>query len=1180
MVFEKVQDVQVCSAVNSGFQKISCGGMPAFPKKKFVERIIISREPPPFRSSCRLERPLIRRIKTVCLLFLICLLQAAASSQEQPSGSAGFILDDRLLRGDGRHQTLGPAGRCLSADRIEASPGLQGAFNYIHHTPGFTDPIVIGFRDESGPLSLIPVKTVWRPSHLEVQWKARTPAAPDREILIVERKFITEDDVLLDRVSVINLSADPVDIEVRATGAMTPGLERFRSRQVHFDLSKSANLPPFPGRRLFTSRPSRDLVWYEGEECLFQHGASGFFRSASASGGSCLGRGFGRKKDDQVLYAVFCPGIDDPCLCLRYCRPHPGDARYRVEIDGNETGTIAFPSTAPSKASSAAWRYARFPSSRLGAGLHRIALKAERDGSDVHIDGFFILSAEQEPPPLPGTGRFPAGMEEQIPFLPGSIDYDGVRYLLPDPGREMKPVLAALQGGIEGDPAFSFPRSINLDAPALEQGSRAAFHLLAAMAGPRGYRSGSPACFTFVMDDGSKEAVAFPDISKRLSRPGEDLEPAAPWVANESLRLRAAWKYLVLPLMGNPCVQLSYEPPPGRSVRQVVFEKPGSSDIPGRITNDEAIEPARPEIPLLLAATAEVLPGNGRLPVLVGQNSFHQIPVALALAGTEFVAPPMAGGERLLLRSLQLEPGGSEEFSLVAALERKATTAAWKAMEMAEEADPLRRHVAVYRKWYDDFAPSFSCSDPWMEKLWLYRWFLVRQNMAVPATPPLAAPVFFEGRHGGRELEVAPFCASHVLSEVRWLREKRFAVGQVRAFLRTMKPDGFFSRVRIDRQQGQAVHWIPAAALGAFHVHDEPQFLSEILSLLARNVESQVAVFDSDGDGLPAAGLLFESGMGWQPSSSFFSGYDKSKPETRMERPDLAAYLFASCQAMAEGYGLLGEREREAAFRSRAERIRDAAIESLWDDRDRFFYALRERDNQKARCREAAGFAPFALGLCSIEQPYVEAFAYLFDEEEFWTPFPPASAARSVPVFSAAPYQRHDPHSGNSLYMWNGPAWPHAQSLAAEAMARALRSGTPSPVTAELFEEFLHRYTRQQFENGDIDLPLIRECYDSHNGAGYGCLDHFSSTYNDLLIRFVGGVMPSASDSLTLHPLVRSLDHFRFQGLPYHGRDLEIVWVRPGTTNPYAGRPQGYSIYIDGKPAACSPELKKLSVNL
>jgi hypothetical protein len=147
-------------------------------------------------------------------------------------------------------------------------------------------------------------------------------------------------------------------------------------------------------------------------------------------------------------------------------------------------------------------------------------------------------------------------------------------------------------------------------------------------------------------------------------------------------------------------------------------------------------------------------------------------------------------------------------------------------------------------------------------------------------------------------------------------------------------------------------------------------------------------------------------------------------------------------------------------------------------------------------------------------------------------------------------------------------------------MARALRSGMETAVTPALFEEFLRRYALLHLEEGDPGRPLIRECGDGETGEGWGCADSFQSAFNDLLIRHVGGVVPGTGGLLELHPLVQGLDRFRFRRLLYHGHELEIVWVRPGTPNPYEGRPEGFTVLVDGKAAASLTALTRVTIKL
>jgi len=731
---------------------------------------------------------------------------------------------------------------------------------------------------------------------------------------------------------------------------------------------------------------------------------------------------------------VVCPEAGGRALGLdfRYARGLEDSARFVIEIDGHRKGTVDFAPTGGWGAEPSEWRFTRARPEGLAPGLHKIALVSEKDGGGVNVDGFFVMPAAEGPPPLPASGRYPAGTEEQVAYLPGSIDYDGVRFLLPDPAGEaggnaaaVKPTLVALRGGIEGDRAFAFPGEALIEAPAGDP-AVAVFHLLALVAGPRGFAPGAAAAFTFVFDDGSSETFPFPDVTDRIAANSGKAQTEAGRKTAEASPFdeRALWRFLVLPLVSDPCVQLSYTPPPGRFVQTIRFrkEEPASPDGPVSAA-------VRRDVPVLLAVTKEIPPPSGRLPVHVGRKSFHGVPVSLALAGTEFAAIRTGRDGRVLVRSLQLEPGASADFTLVLATDRRDDRAAHAAIEKAGDADLFAHHLAAYRKWFDDFAPRFDCSDPLLEKLWHYRWFLARHCMLRPEGPPLTAPVFCEGMHGARLTAVTAFSTPHILAEVRWLRDKRFAAGQLRAFLRTMDASGLFKDVRIGWTGGRTYsHWIPAAAIDAYRVNGDRQFLMEVLYLIARNVDGTLAAFDEDGDGLPAARNQFETGMEWQPSFFFFNGYDNEAPEARLERPDLASYIYASCTALAEGFALIGDKEREERYGRLAGKVRSAALDVLWDDEDGFFYAARADDGIRARCREAAGFFPFAMGLSPMCAPYTRAFEYLVDRDEFWTPFPPASCARSVPVFSAAGGEWPGPGGRTTDRMWNGPTWPHTRA--------------------------------------------------------------------------------------------------------------------------------------------------------
>jgi len=1038
-----------------------------------------------------------KRTMGVIVLMAAILAPTDIPAQEDPVRGMGTPIDEILRRTDDWDHTLGPTGRRLFADRIEKALGVRARCGYIHGVPDFGDPIELAFRDAEGAVEAFHERTTWQPSHLEVEWRLGPPAAegarsaPDGSIRVIERKFITDDDVLVDRVRVANRTSSPIAIEAVARSGLTPLLDRSRSRQIHLDLSEAANLAPCTGRRLFTDQGAPPFAWIEGEKALYLPSDAVTEPAAAASGGACLGGAFGAAEGHLALWAGVVPDFDDNktarAVSIRYARAGEFPASFQLIVDNVDARAVEFPSTGGWGPKAEHWSTVHVPVGELKPGLHKFGLRAEKADSTIKVDGVFLLPGPGPAPNLPGSGRFPSGMKEQIVYLPGSIDYDGVRYMLPEQGLDTKPLFVALKGGIAGDRANRFPLSIEIDAPGKEP-AVSWCHLLCLVAGPRGFgaKPGSggakpSAGIVFRFDNGGEETIPFPSVGERLAQGAAGTGPAA--------NARAVWRFVALPRIADPCVQLSYLPPPGRFIDKIVLRK---HDDPS----------PSPEVPVLLAVTTEIPPPTGRRPLHLGHKAFCGLPVTLALTGSEFVPIRDDRRGRILLRSLQIEPGGTEEFTLVLATDIKRRNAMTKARDWCAEGDPLRRHLERYTRWFDEFVPLFDCADRKMEYAWYLSWYRARHNMLWPQAPPLTAPVFYESLRGLDGPQVTARSTPHILSEMRWLRDKRFAVGQLRAHLRTPIGDGLFSDVRIDREaEPYLPHAIPAAALGVYHVHNEEQYLKEVLDILARNVDATLSAADSDGDGLPA-----------------LAGDDF--PGSGVERPDFAACLFASCQAMAEGYALLGNREKERAFRTKAERIREAVLDLLWDAEEKSFFALRAETNRPLGVRDAGGFWPFAMGLCDGNGPHGAAFRFLAAPGELQKPFP----------------------------------------RLLDALGKARRGAPEQAPAAAPFEVYLDRHT---------DLTVEQ--------AGTG---PFCSRYNDLLLRFVGGLVPRSSGVALFRPVVGSLDHFRFSRLRYHGRELEIVWVRPGTHNPYADRPEGFTIVIDNEVVANEASLRPVMVKL
>jgi len=430
-----------------------------------------------------------------------------------------------------------------------------------------------------------------------------------------------------------------------------------------------------------------------------------------------------------------------------------------------------------------------------------------------------------------------------------------------------------------------------------------------------------------------------------------------------------------------------------------------------------------------------------------------------------------------------------------------------------------------------------------MTKAWWYRMFVMRHCLSRAGAGNLPYPYFFEGTHEKHFPRLIAFSSPHIITEARWLRDGDYAWGQVRNHARN--PDDqhrFFISARADKKGGDYNNWITAAAWGLYQVHPDRTGWQEGLDAMAADGRGTLSSYDPDGDLLPTPRSHWTTGMEFQPAFFYFNDYDDTKPDARLERPDFAAYLYANARAVAAAYRELDRADEARSFDELADRIRQASLDKMWDQPDRFFYAVRENDDAKARVREVVGFYPFAFGLVPDEVDYAEALRYLVDPTEFWTPFPPATVSKTCPAYTPIPERW--PAAGGRTHgcMWNGPTWPHATSVTLDAVANAIRGYRQDQIKLKHFWHMLDRYTHLHFSDDDLARPLFREYNHGETGVATGCPDYFHSTFCDLIVRHVAGLQPRSDGRLVVRPIPGPLRRFALRGLGYRNHSIDIVY--------------------------------------
>jgi len=220
--------------------------------------------------------------------------------------------------------------------------------------------------------------------------------------------------------------------------------------------------------------------------------------------------------------------------------------------------------------------------------------------------------------------------------------------------------------------------------------------------------------------------------------------------------------------------------------------------------------------------------------------------------------------------------------------------------------------------------------------------------------------------------------------------------------------------------------------------------------------------------------------------------------------------------------------------------------------------------------REEIGFIPWCFGL--PEPGHEQAWQQFLDPQGFKAPMGITTAERRHSQFRS---------HGVGTCEWDGAVWPFATSQTLDALANVLRDYSQPYVSRADYFDALATYARSHECRGK---PYIGEYLDERNGAWLTPDSDRSRYYNhstfcDLVISGLVGLVPRDDDTITLDPLIPAdvWDWFCLDNVFYHGRTLTILWDRTGDKY---HKGSGLWIFADGVEIARSDELTRVTGRL
>ena len=522
--------------------------------------------------------------------------------------------------------------------------------------------------------------------------------------------------------------------------------------------------------------------------------------------------------------------------------------------------------------------------------------------------------------------------------------------------------------------------------------------------------------------------------------------------------------------------------------------------------------------------------------------------------------PKVAGGLAILLltvigraQPLVLDPGAFEHY--VHEFNQQDEELYSQAIPNSKGWEFLRENI-----------PWFDCPDADLVTIYYFRWWTYRKH--IERSPEgfviteFLPPVPWAGKYNSISC-----AAGHHFYEGRWLHDPRY-LNDYAAF--------WFRRGGDPRRYS---FWAADALWAKALVDGNSSLPESLLDDLVANYEAwEKDHFDA------STGLFHQTddrdGM---EVSVGGSGY----------RPTINSYMYGDAMAITQIAKRAGKTEIANRFSSRAQALRQAVLERLWDSNANFFKVLPSGPGASlASARELHGYTPWYFHLAEASSS--AAWREFADPQGFNAPYGLTTVERRSSAFTLS-YQGHE-------CQWNGPSWPYATSIALTALANLLNGPGQSFIGKEDYFEALKTYANAQHlrrSDGRV-TPWIDEnlnpmtgewlsrtrlktwkagTWSAEKGGRERGKDYNHSTFCDLIISGLVGLRPRSDDAVEVNPLIpdEKWDWFCLDDVAYHGRRLTILWDRSGAHYRHGA---GLQIFADEKPIAFANNLERISGTL
>ncbi|ODM90461.1 Beta-L-arabinobiosidase [Orchesella cincta] len=465
-------------------------------------------------------------------------------------------------------------------------------------------------------------------------------------------------------------------------------------------------------------------------------------------------------------------------------------------------------------------------------------------------------------------------------------------------------------------------------------------------------------------------------------------------------------------------------------------------------------------------------------------------------------------------------------------------------------------------QWFKENIPFLEVPDTQIEEVYYYRFSSHKRHLRYSL--PGAGYTITEFVHKvgySQKFDTINDAAGHHIYESRWLRNPRYAQDYI----------NFWSREGAGGEQ-QYSEWIANAAYANFLVTGNKPFILSQQEGFVNNFNGWNRSYE------PTLNLYFISPLldAMEYSASSLPTPDPFGGGVGY-RPSFNSEMYGNAIAISKIARLNNDTRTAEEFEARAETIRRAILDYLWDNERTFFYHMyrdENPNNELLESRENIGFFPWRFGVPDPQDPKYElAWEHLFDSQGFNSRYGPTTCEQRSPWF--------DGNQTSQCCWWNGNSWPYSTGFILNSLSAQIKNYRPTNlVNIDTFMQILHTYAETQYKD---DKPYVAECHSPHRKIwvcdSFNHSEHYAhSTYIDNVLGDLLGIEPQPDNTFVIDPLIpSSWSYFIVENLLYHGHNMTILYDKDGSKYNTGA---GMKIYLNGELAASQPELGRMSLNI